>query len=95
MLRFLVHTFLGVILGGALGVAVPIALYLPFTLRPEGDGGVGTAFALLMIFTVPAGVILGGLAGFAAAMWSANKPAAQKYDELHEISPVRRPVKVE
>jgi hypothetical protein len=64
---------MGTILGAMLGVAVPIALYLPFTLRPRGDGGVGTVFSLLMIFTIPAGVIFGGLVGIVAAGWMNRK----------------------
>jgi ABC-type antimicrobial peptide transport system permease subunit len=85
VLRYLIYPVVGVLLGGVLGIGLPLALYMVFSLKPGGDGGVGTVFALLWLITIPGGVIIGGVAGLIAA-WDVNRrnpdPEKDEFDEL-------------
>jgi hypothetical protein len=85
MLRYLLYPVVGVLLGGVLGMGLPLALYMVFTLKPGWDGGIGTVFALLWLITIPAGVIIGGIAGLIAA-WDVNRrdpdPEKDEFDDL-------------
>ena len=60
---------IGFLLGGFLGVIIPIAWWWIFVAL-HGDGGVGTGFALMMVFTVPGGMGLGTIFGAMFGLFS-------------------------
>ena len=74
MIRLVVYVVLGAIVGGVAGVITPVALFFLFTVISPGDDlGVGTVFSLLMIFTVPGGVIAGIAIGVIASKFVGKK----------------------
>jgi len=54
---------IGIPCGAALGIILPVGMVYLITLTADDAAGIGTPFALLMIFTVPMGMLFGAYAG--------------------------------
>lgn len=63
-MKYIFWTLIGIVCGAALGIILPVGfLFVLVLLEGEEAGQAGTAIAILLILTVPAGAFFGAYAG--------------------------------
>ena len=63
----------GFLAGGVMGLIGPLAVSSYYqSIGDTPDAGAGTAFAVMTIFTVPAGAVAGAIAGWLYAIFTDN-----------------------
>jgi hypothetical protein len=91
-------TLLGAVLGAALGIVLPVSfsMYTAWLADFEPGAGAPTAFALMLPFTVLAGLILGASAGLRRATkgtWTSTNSSGMRtgfWNQLCQPSPLEK-----